>query len=1111
MAASAAAQNTSEIQQQRDQDGHKQAADESQDVKAVGGRCGYRELRSGIECGCQTFWGKSSIETAVCACGHHACYHSSAEPEVGAGAGASLERSGSADLSTSLMVHLNQLSRLLSTVAPVTEASSLPVGAKSTGALEALPRSRAIPSVETPLVSEGQDQITQSSVSTSYMPRLPSVCRMSEPVVTSNQELQPWRPTTGATSTGLGVWLSDVAAASGNGQRDGVSESLEFMDGMLPVFNMPSTIASTEIMPTGPQSADIQSTTNVRGQLLPAIDISSYRSFPGFEDLIQSATEINTPSMGTRTPDLNIPPAIIRPSAELHGQQVSRNRASPRNMPPPTTIPRTSIGTPSLAGTRRMMTPSSQIISPPLLTKEPESLQEVAGHIQAMRRFMTQHVAQLRGLGDRLDMVERTSSFSQAPRDQEIIDKLEMIETRIIDVEGKFEDVRTHGGLTSKGSSFVHRRHHQIQDQTRESESAVSEQSSNSSAMALTGNKDAIKIRMDGLDERVTDLEKSMPPSLSRPLEIEVVLIPWGRDLRGLWVSPSEVFNSRAASRFTTQDSEDWTSLPSSSRMSASLRSGGDGGWSHEAIHDWADDAEEWLVPRACSTKSVIYGRLKSRGFVKSLEISKSGAKEVQDIIAKAFGETLAQLNVASQHQDNDSPTACDSPYLGLAAAFIPLRKVHRSSHLQFLAKSEMLTPALWTAEFLTSSVMMHAAGGLKRLFITHKEAYFQRSDSETSPWTWQRLRELARADSQSTDEGDAREACWANHPILDAQPPSASASFDSHLSSSSLQSRLTHRSAPHGAMQGGVLTEVDDEAEVKSESHSGFESEVVPTAEKPFAPITPVTEQDLEYRTQDAMDNLLDMSANWYGPHSDDEAEPPSTPHPVHMQTPYLNMSQQRYNLRQHARTLSNPLAGGSTSGNALTRSARQAQQPKPKRVTRSFSTPSNPLIATLPSFVPSSPNVPRTRSSRRKGSSELTSSDNKRRRVDRSVSAEEMASYRAFQRRTRSASATAAVPNKGKRPMTPIGPYMTPYSGNFGDDYLGAGGRGSEGRFESDGEIWEGLEGADEEHGNRTGRAYVAPDQETVNMEDDDDDDLGEDFLDDNDDASTDELHFT
>jgi hypothetical protein len=1114
MAASASAQNTSEIQPQPDQDGDKHDGSVSHKLQVGGGRCGYRELRSGIECGCQTFWAKGSRESPQCACGHHACFHSPGDGQVGEpGELVGKNAVASSDLSASLMAHLNQLSRLLSTVAPITEApAQLAAKSANNGALDTLTNSNSRCShtsaaiVKTAVVSDRQDHTTQSSVSTSYLPRLPSVCLLSEPVGTSNQALQPWRTVTGASSTGLGVWLNDVAAASGPENQD--IEQAEYQPGMLPVFDMPSTLSSTEIMPTAPQSVEAQTSANVRGQLLPAIDISSYHNFPGFEDLIQSATEINTPSVGTRTPDLNIPPAVIRFSTENRESLATNNRVSPRNMPPPPNVPRTLVGTPSLTGARRVMTPTSRVISPPLLTTEPQNLREVAGHLQAMRRFMTENVAQLRGLGDRLELVEHTSSFSQVPRDQEIIDKLEMIETRIIDVESKFEDVRVNGVLDSTRSTFVHKRHNQI----RESDSAISNQSSQSinSLASLTGDRNGIKIRMDGLDERVTDLEKSMPPSISRPLEIEVVLIPWGRDLRGLWMTPGETFNSRAASRFMTQDTEDWTSLPSSSRVSASLRSGADSGWSNEAIHDWADGAEEWLVPRACSTKSVVYSRLKSRGFVKTLEITKSGAKEVLDSIAKSYGETLVQLNAALQHQETRSAHDCDSPFLGLTAPFIPLRKIHRSSHLRFLTKPEMLTPALWTAEFLSSGVMMHAAGGLKRLFITHTEAYFQRPDSETLPWTWQRIRELPRAGSQMIEEGDARETCWTDHPVLDVPPPSASASFDSHVSSSSLNSRLTHQSASHGAMQGGVLTEVDDEAEVKSESHSGFESEALPTAEKSFAPITPVTEQDISYPTQDAMNHLLNMSgANWYGPHSDDDAEPPSTPHPAHMQTPYnMSANQQRYNLRQHARTLSNPVVVGSASGNPLSRSARQYQQIKPKRITRSFSTPSNPLIATLPSFVPSSPNVPRTRSSRRRGTNDLDSSGNKRRRIDRSVSAEEMASYRAFQRRSRSVSATAMAASKVKRPMTPIGPYMTPYSGNFGDGYLGVGSRGSDARFESDGEVWEGLEGADDDRASQNGRKHVAQDHETVNMDDDDEVGMEEDFFDNDDD---DEIDFS
>lgn len=1079
MAASASAQNISELRPQTDHDGPKRRVEGSK-AQSGGGRCGYRELTSGIECGCQTFWAGSPQDISACACGHHACFHSSDGPVGRLDNLQTTSATSKLDLNASLMAHLAQLGRIISQVAPVTNSRpEQPSAVRETDS--SLPRIDQDVQSQVRVVANRPDQNAPSPANTSYQPRIPSGLILSQAADTSTGHDQALGSTNALPSTGLGLWLNGVASVSGSLKGRDVREAHGISDGMLPSFNLPSlqtTQRSTSVTP------DV---TGVHHQLLPALDVPLYHNFPGFEDLIQSATEANTPSIGSQTPDPNIPSARVRPSTEYH------NRRSPNQMPPPI-IPRISAGAPTLASSKKMTSPGSQqlVSPPPMLLNESQSVQEVASQLQALRKYMTQQAAQLRGLADRLDLMERTSSFSQAPRDQELLDKLDLVEARVMDVENKMEDAHAAALDTSSWSVF-RKRQTNPQNPAREKNSTIPYRSSqsinsnDSSAAILAGTRDAIKIRMDGLDERVADIEKSMPPSISRPLEVEVILLPWGRMLHGVW------------SASTFQDTQDWMSLPSSSRMSASWPSGGVSGWSHEAIHDWADDSEEWLVPRACSTKSVVYSRLKSRGFVKTIELSRPGALEVQQIIVRTFADVLTHLNIASQ-DEGGIENACDSIYLGLTAPFIPLRKVHRSSELRFLAKTEMLTSALWTAEFFISSAMMHAAGGLKRLFITHKEAYFQRPDAEAMSWTWQRIRELPRAGSQSTEEGDAREACWAEHPNLDIKVTSANASFGSHVSSISIRSKQTHDSTTHEAIREGIPTEVDDGVDVKSEDSSDLRSGVLPTAERPFAPITPVTEQDLIF-TPDARDNMLDVSVSRYGPNSDEDVEPPSTSHPTQLQLGLDNRStyQQRYNLRRHSRNSSNPPIGEARSNNALHRSA---WQPIDYSVlTRSFSTPSNPLIATLPSFVPSSPNIPQTRPSRRRAANQPTSSGSKRRRIDRSVSAEDAASYRAFQRRSRSMSAAEAATKKGKRSMTPIGPYLTPFSGNFASSHLDTGPGGSESKAESDDEVWEGLGGCDEESVQD-----VAFKDGGKTAEDDDDEEVGEDSLDDDDDDSND-----
>ncbi|KAF2664531.1 hypothetical protein BT63DRAFT_91524 [Microthyrium microscopicum] len=1060
--------------------------------------CAYRELNTGIECGCQKFW-RTGNDYSQCACGHHECFHS-ASPSQAEPSNAS--SSLPSDINAALLERLGQLSQILAKLVPSGDAATnieadhpgLNITAQQrVGGSEFVAQtiSRAAAN-QSPVPGQ---YITQSTISTSYQPRLPSACQVPEQLLAptnhlqvQNSDGQPISSTADARVTGLGLWLNDVAAASEmdaipgstQGQRDNSSTRSSELYRALQVLNAPIGSVPSDIPSTKPQSLVTGAETSQKNQLLPAIDVGNRWSTPIFDDLLQSATELATPSIDGRTPDLNIPAAVFRQSSENNAQLVKQ--PSPRLMRPPAG-PRNFNGGQNTVS-RSVVSSSSQILSPPaLLSHDVQSLRDLANHVQSLRKFLSNHGSHIRGLGDRLDAMERTSIFSQIPRDQDTIDKLEMIETRILEIEGKVEDIQASGSYDHSESQVgpTHKRHDQLLENGSDG-SSPSSNSGISSALILAGDANAVKGRIDSLDERVTGLEKALPPSLSRPYEMEVVFIPWGRELRGLWVAAQDTLGSRATPSALAQDTEEWTvaeGLRSSSRASASLRSGADSGWSSQAIHEWADHADAWLVPRACGIKSVIYHRLRSRGFVKTVELTKSGAREIQQSIAKAFEDVLAAVtNHSSKIDDTDAMEEIEESLWGLNAPFIPLRKIHRSSRLRFLAKSEMVTPTVWTSEFLSSSVLMHAAGGLKRLFITHKEAYQQPSDSDYPSWTWQQLRQLPKPsleDSQE-EEGNARETCWADHSVLDAPPLSVNTSFASNASSGSQRPQANDKS--HS--QNNDLPVGEHEPKVKSESNSGFESEAL-LISKDKGPITPITDQN--YSTQDAIRSILQQPSEWHEPSSEDDIHPPSTPHPnpANFQTPYNASQHSRYNFRRHTRTLSNPLEAAApiqpTSSNPRA-TTRLSQRAPAKRITRSFSTPSNPLINTLPTFVHSSPNLPRRPTA--------GSSGNKRRRVDRSVSAEEYMSSKA--RRSRSASIVTFAARggtgskKGKRSVTPVGPYLTPYSGNFASGYFVAGSVRDEGG-ESE---WEGV--VDDEHEHDTGTKKHTTVADDMNLEDED-----------------------
>jgi hypothetical protein len=860
--------------------------------------------------------------------------------------------------------------------------------------------------------------------------------------------------------------------------------------GGIPDSDLPST-RSTNSDPADRQVINTtESIPQMSNPLLPPLDMSQFQAMLGAEELIQSATELATPSVGRQTPNPSIPHAFLSGAPGNFAGSPAMRVAQPRMLPPGLPSQAGSIQASALVkiGSHPILTPSSQSnMSPPVFPangKEPKDLREVNLNLSVIKGYLSQNRASMKKLDDRLGMLETGSIISQIPRDNELYDKLDMLEGRLLELEAKVDE---HHKVVSRFSFD-----RSIEDSMSrpkalmDNASFISDQSSRSgksgtsSALQLAGGeRESIRTRIDSLDDRVTDLEKSVPPSLNRPLEIEVVLLPWGRELRGLWISRNDHVKLSSA-RLGSQDSEDWMasrSVRSSSRMSMSLRNNAESGWSHEAIHEWAENADEWLVPKACGVKNVVYHRLKSRGFVRTVELNKAGAKEIREVITKAFRGLLAKLeghkSLASSEDESESDEEGDEMYLGLEASFIPLRKVHSSSRLRFLSKPEMVTPALWTAEFLSSSVIMNAAGGQKRLFITHREAYLQSSGQDAPSWTWQMIKQQSRSGvgQDEVPEADAQESCWAEHPILDAQPLSVSTSFASHTSRSSRHGQSSgekHDPTEVDELEGLGISPGSPTQLLQPESSSNLSSRAL----NPI-PITPVS----EFATQ---------PLNIHRAH-------PSTPHPD--STPYLPQHQHQQQdhidprfLRGHGRTVSVPL---SETHVPRTRSEHaQLQQPRsfsasliPNKRIRSFETPSNSLIMRLPSFVPSP------------GSNDRAgTSVSKRRRLDRHMSADNASAgaSAAYMLRSRSSRSVSV----GKRTATPnaSNAYPTPYSGGYRD-------------LEDlemdvdDGEVWNGMdddgdawnESMVESEAERYsgGEDVEDPDDDSSLDEDDDDDD--------------------
>ncbi|KAH0559384.1 hypothetical protein GP486_004097 [Trichoglossum hirsutum] len=459
----------------------------------------------------------------------------------------------------------------------------------------------------------------------------------------------------------------------------------------------------------------------------------------------------------------------------------------------------------------------------------------------------------VKGYAARLDVLEN-ASFSNAPV-EDIQQEMELVEGRVLELEGRVEELekwRTSHEEDSGGS--ITRRHRTTKRKADDggvndgSTSFVSNTSSvtntSSTLIAAAVDRSGMLSRIDSLSSRLHELESSAPPSLARPWEVEIIFTPWGRSMKGVWFAEDDF--PAPSSGSTTQTTEGWIQpqgpIELSRRGSMQILDEKSGGWSETAIRQWARGMEPWMVPKACSQKSRVYERLRSRGLVRTIQVSGNGAADVQAAMIAAFGSLMETLNGSQDttvkgRLSSFSSRNEDTPMLpmGLSAPFIPLRKLHRESRLRFLNPEEMLTPALWTVDFLASSAVMMAKAGQKLLFVTHRDGYIQSQDERTQ-WTWQKLRELPRVDptgqsfnemsSGQVHEADAKEPCWEWDGKLD--PPISSTSSSSFASITS----------SHGSSQHSYQVKPTP---LSPDRHSSDESE--PNLHKSPHPISPVSQ----------------------------------------------------------------------------------------------------------------------------------------------------------------------------------------------------------------------------------------------------------------------------
>lgn len=357
----------------------------------------------------------------------------------------------------------------------------------------------------------------------------------------------------------------------------------------------------------------------------------------------------------------------------------------------------------------------------------------------------------LRGYARRLDTLE-TLSFSQVPV-EEVQEKFELLDGRLLDLEVWRAELPTQTHAKDVSTS-------------QGGDSDGNDASNHSLNVEMAGVTEASQ-RMDDMEDRLVHLEKAYP-SYAYPWELEIILLPWGRNLRGIWdIPPSGILSQQPRS----SGPERWRDALSHDDFSGQSRSMKENGSLLYSPHVDSNRVA-WKYAKAPGPNGPVSRRLGSRGLVRKVTITECGAYHIWTTIVGAFESFLQDYTI---HRAQWTPS-CDK-FQGLLQALVPLRKVRKCSWLQFLEPHEMVTPTTWSFNYLNSGVIMKAKGGIRRLYVTTPDAYIQAEAGISwlqifglpCPSDTTQSEDIAQDDEEV--DRPLEEQCWNHIPSLDSMP----------------------------------------------------------------------------------------------------------------------------------------------------------------------------------------------------------------------------------------------------------------------------------------------------------------------------------------------------
>lgn len=375
-----------------------------------------------------------------------------------------------------------------------------------------------------------------------------------------------------------------------------------------------------------------------------------------------------------------------------------------------------------------------------------------------------------------------SASFAATQAHEECLERHDQMDLRVTELESRFSDFEKYHVNSDNDAATVTASSIVSVSASDAPLSTTTSMASRTSRSALVTDP-AILSQLQALQEHVSLLQQQALPSPSRPWLLEVVFLPF--PLKGVWVEAVQFGATEAVAAAAAAQRRQAGSAPSNNS-----NTDGDDEWTQPAQR--ADTPR--LLPRACKPGRNIDRRLRSRGLVQTLTVRGADARSLQMAMATAFGPVMRSMSsnnsAAARQERRSSLSSATSQFLALQQPWVPLRKVHKDSRLRFLTRSEMLTPAIWDASFMTASVVMKAPGGLHRLYVTQPNAYLQNRQAYAHGCSWQQLHEMPQVQVALGDNDfGIDDACWAWDSKLDEPPTGSTSGSSSSASSSPLMS----------------------------------------------------------------------------------------------------------------------------------------------------------------------------------------------------------------------------------------------------------------------------------------------------------------------------------